>query len=315
RIIFSNILEPVVVFAFISIGSILYLYSKADGWHHTETALMIGLFSSFTIFRRRGILYRESYFTHHPVLDNLLPIGNIFPVTTLAVMSRLHFENLEITILDNTFTSTLAFFLLQIITGIFGGMLLNMLVSSAKTQESIAVIIIGGTAFFGGIAATFSFSPLFVGAVAGAFFINSTLKRLQVLEVLNSYQEYIEKIFMFCLGAMITPLFFIGKSTMFYIVACSVGLFLTRAVLKYILCTLWISRNLGEAGGPPILWIGLTGQGILATGAVIECSRHAQNFTAIFSLFMLLLIFNQIAIGVYVWLTEKDTRVEGNSDA
>ena len=59
HIIFFNIIEPVFVFVIIATSSIVYLYLKAKGWQHTGTALMIGLFSSFTIFRRHGILNRQ----------------------------------------------------------------------------------------------------------------------------------------------------------------------------------------------------------------------------------------------------------------
>lgn len=314
-IILLNIVEPMIVFVLISTVCTLYLYYLTGGWNSTDTALMIGLFSSFTIFRRRGILYRQSESGHHPVLDNLLPVGNIFPVAAIAVTGKLLFDLPHITIFSQTFTGPFSFFIIQILVGLLGGVLLNMLISAAHTQYTIAAILIGGVALIGGIATTFSFSSLFVGMLTGAFLINSTLKRLQTLDILNRYHEHIEKIFMFCLGTMITPVLKTLHTGLILILISSIGLFTLRAVLKYGLSSLWISRSMGKVQGSPILWIGLMGQGIVASGAVIECSYHVRKFSQIFLLFMIMLVLNQIAIGLYVWYTERTVDAEEPGDA
>ena len=57
------------------------------------------------------------------------------------------------------------------------------------------------------------------------------------------------------------------------------------------------------------------GQGIVASGAVIECSYHVKKFSQIFLLFMTMLVLNQIALSLYVWYTEKTTGVEEPGDA
>jgi len=304
-IILLNIVEPMIVFALISTVSALYLFYLTGGWNSTDTALMIGLFSSFTIFRRRGILYRQSESGHHPVLDNLLPVGNIFPVAAIAVTGKLLFDLPHITIFSQAFTGPFSFFVFQILAGLLGGVLLNMLISAARSQYSIAVILIGGVVLIGGIAATLSFSSLFVGMLTGAFLINSTLKRLQTLDMLNRYHEHIEKIFMFCLGTMITPVIKTLHTELILILLGAIGLFALRAVIKYGLSSLWISRSMGKAQVSPALWIGLMGQGIVASGAVIECSYHVRNFSPIFLLFMATLVLNQIAIGLYVGYSER----------
>ena len=315
HIVILNIIEPVIVFIFLSFGSIIFFYYRFGDWQHSETALMIGLFSSFTIFRRRGILYRQSQSAHHPVLDNLLPIGNIFPVAALAVMSKLLFEIPEITLFQQTFNDTFSFILIQVVTGILGGMLINMLVSGAEKPSMIILVMVGCTAIIGGIVTTLSLSPLFVGMLTGAFLINSTLKRLLTLEVLNSSHDYMEKVFMFCLGTMLPPLLFAMRSRVMFILLSAIGLFVVRATVKYFLSTVWISRVSGESENSKALWIGLTGQGILASGAVVECSLPIDKFAQVFLLFITLLVINQIAIGLYVWMGERNRRSEGASDA
>jgi len=315
QIILFNIIEPVIVFAVVSVVSVIYLYYKVEGWHHTATALMIGLFASFTMFRRRGIMCRTNDTSHHPILDNLLPVGDIFPITGLALMTMLLFDIPEITILDHTFTSVYAVFILQLITGLTGGILLNMLISGTDSSDSLSVVLLGGSILIGGIAFTFSFSPLFMGTLSGIFLINSTLKRLQTLEALNDSHTLIEKIFMFCLGTMVTPLVILLKMKMINIFVSAVGLYALRAVVKYILSMIWISRKPSISNGSPILWIGLTGQGILASAAALECSYNVPGFTSVFSLFIILLVLNQFTIGMYVWFREKAPDIEDAENA
>ena len=71
--------------------------------------------------------------------------------------------------------------------------------------------LVGGTFLMSGMVFTLSFSPLLVGMLTGAFLINSTVKRLQTLAALNITQGLMEKVFMFCLGTMMTPLFMLLK--------------------------------------------------------------------------------------------------------
>ena len=120
---------------------------------------------------------------------------------------------------------------------------------------------------------------------------------------------------MFCLGTMITPVLKTLHTGLILILISSIGLFTLRAVLKYGLSSLWISRSMGKVQGSPILWIGLMGQGIVASGAVIECSYHVRKFSQIFLLFMIMLVLNQIAIGLYAWYTERTVDAEEPGDA
>jgi len=47
------------------------------------------------------------------------------------------------------------------------------------------------------------------------------------------------------------------------------------------------------------LWIGLVGQGILASAAVIECSMQVRLLPSVFLLFVLVLLLNQVTVGLY----------------
>ena len=120
---------------------------------------------------------------------------------------------------------------------------------------------------------------------------------------------------MFCLGTMVTPLVILLKMKMIHIFLSALGLFALRAIVKYILSMIWISRKLSISDASPILWIGLTGQGILASAAVLECSYNVPRFTTVFSLFIILLVLNQFTIGIYVWFREKAPDIEDTENA
>ncbi|HDY87484.1 MAG TPA: hypothetical protein ENH82_05120 [bacterium] len=299
KVILFNIIEPVIIFTFVTLVLTITLFFKFDGWSFTRVAVITAIFCSFTIFRRHGILRREGDTSHHPVLDDLLPVGNIFPVTALSIIGVLISGTHKIDIIGLTFTGIFSIIILNILLGVAGGILLNMLISGGESSDSLSIILIGVTALFGGMALVYSFSPLFIGTIAGAFLINSTLKRLQTLGALNNTNEIIERIFMFLLGTMLLPLIPILKINVFFILFYAAGLFVFRAALIYVLSSIWTSRFQHETNGSSLIWMGLTGQGIVASGAAYECSIYVQP--SVFLLFVTLLVLNQLAIGFYMW--------------
>ncbi len=305
KVILFNILEPMIVFVFVTIIATLFFYFRYDGWDYTNIAVIIAIFCSFSIFRRHGILKREGDSSHHPVLDDLLPVGNIFPVFALSIAGALLFGTQNVTIVGYTFTGFFSIVILNILFGVVGGVLFNMLISAAESSDAISIILVGGTALCGGIAHVFSFSPLFVGTISGAFLINATLKRLQTLKALNNTNEIIERLFMFVLGTLLSPLVLLLKTGMIYILMYALALFVFRSTLKYIVSSLCISRIQNKSEDSTLLWIGLTGQGILASGAAFECAFYVHLSPFIFLLFVTLLFLNQLAVGLYIWYKEK----------
>ena len=97
---------------------------------------------------------------------------------------------------------------------------------------------------------------------------------------------------------------------MSFIFASALGLFIFRSLLKYILASLWVSRYQNNIRSTSILWMGLTGQGVLAAGVALEYRLYIPHMPSVFVLFIILLILNQIAIGTYVLKTEKSNKPE-----
>ncbi len=299
KVILFNIIEPVIIFVLITSAGMLSLFFINDGRYFTRVVVITAIFCSFTIFRRHGILKREGDTSHHPVLDDLLPVGNIFPVVALSIVGVLLSDSPRIDIIGHIFTGTFSILIMNFVLGIAGGILLNMLISGAETSDKISIILIGGTALCGGMAYVYSFSPLFIGTITGTFLINATLKRLQTLEALNNTNEIVERIYMFLLGTMLAPLIRTVKYGVIILVFYAIGLFLFRLGIKYIVSFFWTTRFQNEANDSALMWIGLTGQGIVASGAAFECSLYVQS--SFFLLFATLLVLNQLTIGFYVW--------------
>ena len=107
------------------------------------------------------------------------------------------------------------------------------------------------------------------GTLTGAFLINATLKRLQVLEAITVTNDVFEKVFMFLLGTLVMPLF--GSVGTEAVVIASFALSLTafRMTVKYLYSRWWASHAMLDSETTLDLWIGLVGQGILASAAVM----------------------------------------------
>ena len=99
---------------------------------------------------------------------------------------------------------------------------------------------------------------------------------------------------MFVLGTLLSPLVQLLKTDMIYILLYALALFVFRSTLKYIVSSLCISRIQNESEDSTLLWIGLTGQGILASGAAFECAFYVHLSPFIFLLFVTVLFLNQL---------------------
>lgn len=307
-VILFNVLEPVIVFLFVCLVVALYLFFTYDGWEFTSVAVIIAIFSAFTVFRRSGIFHRDDDSEDHPVLEELLPIGNIFPVTALCIAGIALFGPTAVTIGDYTFSGIFTLVSLNILWGLATGMILNMLISNCDSLDAQAIVMVGVIALGSGIAYVFSLSPIFVGTISGAFLINATLKRLQILETLNSTNEIINCVYMFVLGTMLTPVVKILKYDLTIIFASALAIFAFRASLKFILSSIWTARSKHKSEISGMIWIGITGQGILASAAAFESALYVSLLPSMFFLIMSLLILNQLSLQIFVWFKEYRTK-------
>ena len=294
------IIEPVIIFTFTILAGILYIYIKFNEIRHFDVVFILAVFCSLTLYKRHENPYHKGDHTFNPILRDLVPARNIFAITALSFTGSFFYGAGEFSLLGNLFTGTFVFFVFHVIVGMSAGFLFSMLIKGSQTTESIPTIVIGVTALTGGIAYTFSLSPLFVGMISGAFLINSTLKRLRTIEAVSSSHEHIEKIFMFFIGALLIPLVQSETFSPGLVLLGACGIFILRSSLKYILAYMWISRNKGYAGDILMPWTGLTSQGIVAAGAALECGMQNPHMSSVFIIMIMLLILNISVTGIYI---------------
>ena len=294
-----HIIEPVAVFLCVALGGIMYKYivfREMDLF----VIMIIALSSSLTLFRKESPPKRESENTYYSIISDLLPLRNIFPVTALCIVSIVLNRTNGIVVFGHTYTGVFTLLFFHVILGISSGILYNILLAGARSTDSLLLVIIGVTAFTGGIVYMFSLSPIFVGMLAGAFLINSTLKRLQTLEAFAVSHESIEKIFMFFLGVLSVQLIQSVRLNLVVIFTGALGLFGFRSLLKYFGANLWVLFSHDYPRGSLLLWIGLTSQGLLAAGAALESWFNMLHSSFVFLFIIILLILNQIAMGIFV---------------
>lgn len=71
-----------------------------------------------------------------------------------------------------------------LVLGAITGMVLDLLVRGAEQRE-LSLLIAGGLALGTGLAAVLGLEPLWVGLISGTWLINSTLRRLEILQVVE----------------------------------------------------------------------------------------------------------------------------------
>ena len=305
RLLLSNLIEPVLMFPIMAVAATILAALSLPPASSGKNILLIALFASFTMFKRQGILYHQPDSQHHPFMDKLLPLGNVLPVAAFAILGITVFSPESYTVFNHTFSGWEAFLAMLLAIGLSCGMILNMLIAAAPDIRSMGVILAGGAALTSGLASTFSLSPLVVGTLTGSIVINSTLRRLQVLESLRSMHEIIEKIYMFLIGTLFYSIVLGMKSTIFSVVAGALILFACRSLVQYLFTRGFVKYTETDSLETFTVWAGFTGQGILASAALFEISYLSDVIMQMFICLLVLLLLNQAVIGIYMAVHEK----------
>lgn len=312
RLLLANIAEPALMFPIMALAASMLAAIALPPASSGKNVLLLALFSSFTMFKRQGILYHRPDSQHHPFMDKLLPLGNLLPVAAFGIFSITVFSPGSYTVFNHTFSGWIALLTMLLAIGMSCGMILNMLVAAAPDVRSMGIILAGGAALTGGLASTFSLSPLVAGTLTGSIVINSTLRRLQVLDAIRSIHEIIEKIYMFLIGTLFYSILLSIRSGFYSILAGAVLLFISRGLVKHLFARLFVKYTDSDTSETFTVWAGLTGQGILASAALFEISYLSDVIMEMFMSLLILLLLNQAVIGIYMTVQEqRRSRKEG----
>lgn len=309
-ILLNNVIQPLIVFLVFMIAGIAYLQLNGDTAAGLEQFYLIALCCGFSLYRRHGILYRSGQYPTIPALEDVLPAGHVLPVILLAVAAFLWGGDHEFHVFGRVFSGAAPYFLTLTAIAVMAGMVLNMLIAGARSVTGMSAVLAGIAAVLGGLAFSLGFSSLFLGAGAGAFLINASLKRIQLLDALNAGQGIVERVFMFFFGASVIPLFISGEARVGVAVGAAFLIFLVRALLNYGLIGAWMARAPFRMRSNVLLWTGLTGQGTLAAAAVMESSLRIPQHPTTIAALAILLVLNQLAFGVSFLAEERPVRRE-----
>ncbi len=89
-----------------------------------------------------------------------------------------------------------------IFLGVGGGVILRSMLNSVAGGQTRLLIVLGGMAFGGGLAAYFHISPIFIGAIAGAAFANIGSHDEKVFTIVHQTESTMYVLFLLLVGGM-----------------------------------------------------------------------------------------------------------------
>jgi hypothetical protein len=289
RLFLFEIIKAAAVSAAVSLLTIFLLHVWFKTWEYTPAALLTGIMCSFSLTGLR--------ISTHENDSPVLPFGNLTAVIILGIVEFILFRSKELSVLSFTMSGIPILLTFALTAAAAGGILCALLIAGERKSGILPLIAAGCAAFLGGIAYTFSFSPLFVGVLAGMLLIAIAMNRIVVRETFARANGYIEKIFMFLLGTTALPVIVTLGIDAFAILGFAVALIILTGSLKFALARALPGSI--PAGEPRrLLWAGIAGQGMLAAAAAVECSLQVQLLPSVTLLFIAMVVLNQLAVAI-----------------
>jgi len=289
-----------VIFMILFLSGTVFDYFRDGGKSFSDAGFFIALLATVTLFKRHKTAVLEYGETIHPVINDLPPLRNILPVVAFSFACGLLFVTDEITVFGRTVNGSMTFFLIHIAFGLGLGIILSMLTAGTGGKKSTIVAMVATVALAGGVSDAFLLSPLLVGTITGAFLINSTMKRLEIVDGLFIVQNTTEKIFMFILGYLVTIRAENVLHSIGYILAVALGIVIVRSAIMYGFAMLWVTRLRKYNKGIRHLWSAHTGQGIVAAALSVEFMLRAPHESSIFIVLALTVILSQILTVIFI---------------
>jgi hypothetical protein len=137
-------------------------------------------------------------------------LDNLFPIILIGlIFSVYRVEQNQAIITTYPINKIAMAFLLQISAGILTGLLIHLLVKKKKEKFEISAILFGTIFLISGISTMMHYSPLFVAAICGAVFSNTTRRHSEFLHLLNPTEKPVYIIFLIYLALFKSTLTFL----------------------------------------------------------------------------------------------------------
>lgn len=157
----------------------------------------------------------------------------------------------------------MAWTLVACLLGLFGGMVINVLLKRADSEQSRLLIVLGTSAVGGGLAAYLHLSPIFIGMILGITYINLAERDEEVFEIAQRSESTLYVLFLLIVGSMFTI-------QIEYLIIFVPVYLLLRTAGKIAGGALF---NIPESAGPkpsPLFGLALLSQGGLAIALVVQ---------------------------------------------
>jgi len=293
--------EPIVVFGFAILAAFIFIYAQYGAFEFSDATLVFALFCSISLYRRPYYSFRYGKTLLYTIIHGQSPLHNIVGVIGLCLVTCTIRADAEHTVaLGYTFSGAHSLFLLHLLVGVGCAIFLGLLYRGSATGDDRLLAMLAVNGLIGGLCYMFSLSPIFTGMLAGTFFINSTLQRYNVRELVTVTEEHMEKVVMFFAGFLLVSGLAENTDVVGYIIAGAVVTVMLRLSLKYLFARVWTTRFHAYHKGVSILWAGLTGQGVLAVAVALEYRLSIPYVPAVFALMLFAYIMTHASMVVYV---------------
>ena len=186
------------ILAALASGAILYNYLGLN----PNLPMAIVLLTCFAItVRFPEPLFRDTHSSHPSPAPNV-PVGNIAAMFVLCSSFPFVAENPAFYIGNMAFVGTLGFALLTAGLGLAGGIALDSAFRSHGTGSRALSVAFGIVITLSGLSQAPGLPALSVGFLAGAWLINTTVVKREVIELMARANDIVEPIFFVLLGTI-----------------------------------------------------------------------------------------------------------------
>ena len=158
--------------------------------------------------------------------------------------------------------------------GLIGGAVMRLLLNRVPSDQVRLLIVIGCMAFGGGLSAFLHLSPIFIGAIMGAAFVNAGPRDEKIFRIVHQGESTIYVLFLLLVGSMlhIKDFNWLSLGLMYFTI---------RAILKILGNYLFMlpSQQIGNLKPARLLGLSLLSQGGMALAIAVHYrSLYASPF-------------------------------------
>jgi hypothetical protein len=251
-----------------------------------DAVLFIAAFGSLAMFSRdSGALDRMEGSPLRVLRHGSGAVMSIIPLILLSVAHAHGQADQGITIYGITLTGVLGRCSGALVAGISVGIVLIMLMRDTFDILPLRLIVTGCIVLIAGIAFSLGISPIMTAAVTGVVVINGSLRRREVLDIVDGGTDAVEQAMLFTVGVFCSRMLTAGNIPWGTILATALLFVLLRNAVAWTAAVIRKTRHSGAPFATAPAATLIAAQGLLPIAAMVEYQLGAQAHGTVF-LFM-----------------------------